>query len=378
MLIDGLNKHPISEPLKVANEFPISTFNSLLGVCIVWLLHECLLYMALIISQSYWSFACLIWLLGCISITLVILKWLPSSIESWWTRQLVVTAFGFAIPLTFEGDPTAATEYVYSRLIRWLGRISIGQNVRIGSVTNLLMLRRNLLDISSNVTLGSDILFNDDNGVTCIGAGASLGNDCLIEAGTHIPPSANVGSMTRVDNSLDCTQSNQILLGIPARQTTTLFSSVSPDAHAFHPNAVSHSIIRSIFIRFLSLLLVFGIVHITILPISLFLFSLAVFALYSPRKDSSFLLCLARTLVNDFVLCLGPFLGGTQWLNILLNAFGATIHSTAIIADIDCIDDPHMIKIGSHVRIDQRARIQVSAVSPFEKVPALPCTLSIA
>ena len=67
-------------------------------------------------------------------------------------------------------------------------------------------------------------------------------------------------------------------------------------------------------------------------------------------------------LVNDFNLSLRPFLGGTQRLNILLNAFGATIHRTAIIADIDCIDDPHMIQIASHVRIDQRARIQVSTI----------------
>ena len=239
----------------MVNEVPIGIFNSLLDVCIVWLFHECLLYMAGIISQSYWSFACLIWLLECISITLVTLKWLPSSIESWWSRHLFVTAFGFAIHFTLEGDPTTATEYIYPRFIRWLGRISMGQNVRIGSVTNLLVLPRNLLDISSNVTLGSDILFNDGNSVTSIGVGASLGNDCLIEAGTHIPPSANVGSMTRVDNSLDCTQSNQVLFGIPARQTTTLFIAALPITHSFHPKEVSYSIIRLILIRFLSLLL---------------------------------------------------------------------------------------------------------------------------
>jgi hypothetical protein len=224
------------------------------------------------------------------------------------------------------------------------------------------MIRRNLLDIGSNVTLGSDILFNDGNAVTYIEDGASFGNDCLIEAGAHIPPSANVGSMTRVDNSPDFTQSNQVLFGIPARQTTTLFVAVSLLDGSFHPKEASHSIIRSIFVRFVSLLLVFSIIHVTILPISLILFSLIVCALYSSRKDSSLLSCLARTLVNDFILCLGPFLGGTQWLNILLNAFGATIHRTVIIADIDCIDDPHMIQIGSHVRIDQRARIQVSAI----------------
>ena len=281
---------------------------------------------------------------------------------------MLVTAFGFAIPLTFEGDSTTATEYIYPGLVRWLGRISIGRNVRSGTVTNLLMIRRNLLDIGSNVTLGSDILFKDGNAVTRIEDGASFGNDCLIEAGVHIPPSANVGSMTRVDNSPDLTQSNQVLFGIPARQTTTLFVNVSPLNDSFHSNKASHSIIRSIFVRFVSLVLVFGIMYVAILPISLILFSLIVCALYSSRKDSSFLSCLARTLVNDFILSLGPFLGGTQWLNILLNAFGATIHRTAIIADIDCIDDPHMIQIASHVRIDQRARIQVSAIGDWKSM----------
>jgi hypothetical protein len=144
---------------------------------------------------------------------------------------------------------------------------------------------------------------------------------------------------------------------------TTLFITVPPPLDdSFHPKEASHSFIRSIFVRFVSLFLVFGMMHVTVLPISLILFSLIVCALYSSRKDSSLLSCLSRTLVNDFILSVGPFLGGTQWLNILLNAFGATIHGTAIIADIDCIDDPHIIQIGSHVRIDQRARIQVSTV----------------
>lgn len=316
--------------------------------------------MALIISLSYWSLTCLIWLLGCISISLITLKWLPSIIESWWTRQLLVTAFGFAIPFTFDGDSITATEYIYPELIRWLGRISIGQNVRCGSVTNLLMIRRNLLNIGSNVTLGSDILFNDGNAVTYVENGASFGNDCLIAAGAHIPPAANVGSMTHVDNSLNFTQPNQVLLGIPARLTTTLFVTTQPLKDSYHPEPTSHSIIRSISVRFITLLLIFSITYMALLPISLILFSLIVCILYAPRKESSLLSCLSRTLFNDFIVCVGPFLGGTQWLNRILNAFGAKIHHTVIIADIDCIDDPHMIQIDSHVRIDQRARIQVS------------------
>ena len=274
-----------------------------------------------------------------------------------------MTAFGFAIPFTFDGDSATATEYIYPGFVRWLGRISMGRNVRCGSVTNLLMIRRHLLNVGSDVTLGSDILFNDGNAVIHIEDGASFGNDCLIEAGARIPLSTNVGSMTRVDSSPVFTQSNQVLFGIPARPTTTLFVTAHPPDDSRHSQKTSHSIIRSICVRFVSLLLVFGILHVTILPISLVLFSLIVCTLSTSRKDSSFPSSLARTLMNDFIWCLGPFFGGTQWLNILLNVCGATVHRTAIIADIDCIDDHHMMQIGADVRIEQRARVQVSVYS---------------
>lgn len=361
LVVNGYEQVRRFETYEVLNEAPVSMFNSSLGVCAVWLIHECLLRVALVCSQSYWPLTCLIWLLGCISILLITLKWLPSSIESWWIRQLLVTAFGFAIPLTFEGDGIEATEHIYPRLVRWLGRSSIGQNVRSGTITNLLTIRRHLLDVGMNVMLGADIFFDDGNGIIRIGDGASLGNDCLIQADAHIPPSASVGSMTRVDSSPGFTQSNQVIIGIPARQTM-LFAPVRPIDNVFQRNVISYLIIKLIFIRFLSLLLIFSIMHITILPMSIIVFSLIVCILYSLKFDSSLMSHLTLTLVNDFNLFVGPFIGGTQWLNIVLNALGATIHRTAIIADIDCINDPRLIRISSHVRIDQRARVQVSAI----------------
>jgi acyl-[acyl carrier protein]--UDP-N-acetylglucosamine O-acyltransferase len=63
--------------------------------------------------------------------------------------------------------------------------------------------------------------------------------------------------------------------------------------------------------------------------------------------------------MNDFKLLVGSFLGGTQWLNIFLNALGANIHPTAIVADIDCIDDPELVTVDQYVHVDQRARVQV-------------------
>ncbi|CAF4100658.1 unnamed protein product [Adineta steineri] len=357
VLMNGYEELRTSDSYELISEAPVKMFHSLLVICTVWLIHECLLCMALICSQSFLPLTCLIWLLGCISVSLITLKWLPSIIDTWWIRQLLVTAFGFAIPFTFEGDITTSTEHIYPRLVRWLGRNRIGQNVHSGTITNLLTIRRDLLDIGMNVMLGSDILFDDGNSAISIGDGSSLGNDCLIQAGAHIPSSTSVGSMTRVDSSSDFMQSNQVLVGIPARQTA-LFAAVQPVDNSSHQTIISYPIIQLIFIRFVSLILIFGIMHMTILPISIIIFSLIACILYSPKNKSFLLSSLTSTLVNDFNLCVGPFLGGTQWVNIVLNAFGATIHRTAIIADIDCIDDPHLIQIGPHVRISQRARVQ--------------------
>ncbi|CAF4334306.1 unnamed protein product, partial [Adineta steineri] len=255
-----------------------------------------------------------------------------------------------------EGDRTTSTEHIYPRLVRWLGRNRIGQNVHSGTITNLLTIRRDLLDVGMNVMLGSDILFDDGNSIISIGDGSSLGNDCLIQAGAHIPSSTSIGSMTRVDSSSDFIQSNQILVGIPARQTA-LFAAVQPVDNSSNQTIISYPIIQLIFVRFVSLILIFGIMHMTILPISIIIFSLIACILYSPKNKSFLLSSLSSTLVNDFNSCVGPFLGGTQWVNIVLNAFGATIHRTAIIADIDCIDDPHLIQIGPYVRVSQRARV---------------------
>ncbi|CAF4271003.1 unnamed protein product, partial [Adineta steineri] len=169
VLMNGYEELRTSDSYEVINEAPVKMFHSLLGICTVWLIHECLLRMALICSQSFLPLTCLIWLLGCISVSLITLKWLPSIIDTWWIRQLLVTIFGFAIPFTFEGDRTTSTEHIYPRLVRWLGRNRIGQNVHSGTITNLLTIRRDLLDVGMNVMLGSDILFDDGNSIISIG-----------------------------------------------------------------------------------------------------------------------------------------------------------------------------------------------------------------
>jgi hypothetical protein len=234
--------------------------------------------------------------------------------------------------------------------------------LRVANITDLLRLRRSSVDIGSNVTLGSNILFNDedhDSDSITILDGASLGNDCIIEAGAYISHKASVGSVTRVDRVPRFVQENKVIVGIPARETTLLVSSNNDNDQQPEPGLSTHFFARSILIRATTLLLTLGTIHLTILPIWMFIFASIVCCLYSPIEDSSLLSCFSLTLMNDFKLLIGPFLGGTQWLNIFLNALGANIHSTAIIADIDCIDDPELITIDSYALINQRARVQV-------------------
>jgi hypothetical protein len=264
--------------------------------------------------------------------------------------------------MIFDGPDPLAFENTFPRILRWLNRNRIGHNLRIAMLTDLLHMRRFSVDIGSNVTLGANILFNDDdrNGYSItIKGGASLGNDCIIEAGAYIPNKASVGSMTRVDLLPRFDHENQVIVGIPARQTALFVSSHDQNDEQLDPLQPSHSLIRSILIRAIVLLLTLGTIHPMIFPLWMFVFACIVCRLYSPEEDSSLLSCLSVTLMNDFKLFIGPFLGGTQWLNKFLNALGANIHPTAIIADIDCIDDPELITIDSYVHVDQRARVQV-------------------
>jgi hypothetical protein len=360
-LVDGLEVTTLTtgDCMKRA---PVGMTFSLVCLIGVWIIHECLLLMAVFIARSILSLACLCWLIECVCITLVTLKWLLPQRECWWIRHLIVIAFGFGIPVVLDGPDPVVAEKTYPQILRWLNRNRIGHNLRVAVITDLLQMRPLSIDIGSNVTLGANILFNDEdhNGDSItIRDGASLGNDCVIEVGAHIPVTASVGSMTRVDSVPLFDQENQVLVGVPARQTVLFISQNDGNDQGLEPLVSSPCLIRSIVIRAITLLLTVGTIHITILPIWIFVFSFIVCLLYSPAEDLSLLSCLGVTLMNDFKLLIGPFLGGTQWLNIFLNALGASVHPTAIIADIDCIDDPELITVGQYVHIDQRARVQV-------------------
>ncbi len=340
----------------------IGTLKTLLYLCGVWLIHECLLMMALICSRSYLPFTYFFWLLECIFVSLITLKWLPYHYEFWWIRHIINIAFGFAIGVIFSGDEEAATEYIYPRILRWLGRNHLGENVRIAKITDLLRMRRYSVDIGSNVTLGAHILFNDNNVKQCstiVEDGSSLGNDCVLEAGCHIPQMTNVGSMTRIDSSPRFEQSGQVFVGIPFRQISFSASTICPN---YRSDQISfpYLLIRSLFIRLMSLVFICSTFYISILPFWIIIFSFITSRLYLTMIKSYFWSTLSSTLIEDLRSYIGPFLGGTQWLNVFLNSLGAVIHPSTLIADIDCIDDPEMITIGANVCIEQYARVQVS------------------
>ncbi len=358
--MDGLQFQKIKIKDHVRQE-SISISKTLIYLCGVWFIHECLLMIALICSGSYLPLTCFFWLLECIFVSLITLKYLPSDYECWWIRHMINVAFGFAIPMMFDGDDEAATEYIYPRILRWLDRNHFGENLRVANIIDLLRMRRSSIDIGSNVTLGAHILFNDNNVKQCltiIEDGSSFGNDCVVEGGAHIPQMTSVGSMTRVDSSPYLEETGQVFVGIPCRQISLSASTIR---HNYHCDQISFAylLIRSLFIRFMSLLFLLSTVHISILPFWIIIYSFVISRLYLPMNKSYFWSTLSATLIEDFRSCIGPFLGGTQWLNVFLNSLGAGIHPSASIADIDCIDDPEMITIGSNVCIEQYARVQV-------------------
>jgi acetyltransferase-like isoleucine patch superfamily enzyme len=338
---------------------PMNLYLSVICLIGVWLIHECLLLISIFFTRSFFPLVCLFWVLECVCVTLISFKWLLPKRECWWIRHLIVIAFGFGITVIFDGPDPEAPEKTYPRILRWLNRNRIGHNLRVAVIDDLLVMRRHSISIGSNVTLGGNILFNDDDDdhLITIEDGASFGNDCIIEAGANIPQSASVGSVTRVDLLPRYEQENQVIVGVPARSISVLVSQNDNNCESL--SSSSHFLLRSILIRMIAFLFTLGSIHLTILPLWMLIFGSIVCLLYSPKEDSSLLSCFSVTLMNDFKLFFCSFLGGTQWLNIFLNALGANIHSTVLIADIDCIDDPELITIDSYVYIDQRARIQV-------------------
>lgn len=68
---------------------------------------------------------------------------------------------------------------------------------------------------------------------------------------------------------------------------------------------------------------------------------------------------LSMSLIGHYETSIGSLLGGTQWLVVALRRFGAEIDDDVIIEDMTCLDDVHLIKIGSHVRLSATSRIQV-------------------
>lgn len=68
---------------------------------------------------------------------------------------------------------------------------------------------------------------------------------------------------------------------------------------------------------------------------------------------------LAMSLLHYYDKLIGSFIGGTQWLVVALRRFGVQIDDDVIIEDMSCLEDAHLITIGSHVRLSSTSRIQV-------------------
>ena len=80
------------------------------------------------------------------------------------------------------------------------------------------------------------------------------------------------------------------------------------------------------------------------------------------RTHSEIINCIQNclsTMYYDFLIHVGPYLSGTQFLVFLYRALGARIGCDVILSEINCLTDPHLATIGDHVRLNRGAYIQV-------------------
>ena len=109
--------------------------------------------------------------------------------------------------------------------------------------------------------------------------------------------------------------------------------------------------------------------HVMILAVPGFLliYSLIITTAYgrsiNNESETNMFVPTALSLISGYEKWIGSFLGGTQWLIVVLRRLGAKIDNDVIIEDISCVEDIHLITIGSHVRLSSTSRIQVGSVS---------------
>ncbi|CAF1591913.1 unnamed protein product [Didymodactylos carnosus] len=341
----------------------------------------------------------MIWSFLCILFVLIVLKFVighvpPGSypLNSWyyihkiWFRRLIVSSFSYSFAI-LEGFHS-----FNCAILRWLGaKIEEGNNIMIGRFIYSLHCPSNLLTIKDGISafdevrfIASDILNGKCvvNRIT-INKDAQLGNYCLIHSGSNVPAHSVIATMTRFTSETVC-KDGDILLGLPAR----VMPFVSPPVDQMKINVNGE-----IFTFFLTQLVakftfvLFGLFCMYFVS-NIFILILLFIILYSILLCLCDRLCTAQMskpgtysfdnivgwkrrivvrMFRDYMVLIGQFIGGTQWLIYFFRALGSKIGHDVLISDIGNLADHRFITIDNHVRIKSPA-FSIQVCGNFMKV----------
>ncbi|UJR38881.1 hypothetical protein I4U23_031549 [Adineta vaga] len=337
----------------------------------------------------------LLWILLSATIALLALKFVAGKIEfgnysfySWsylrclWFRRLIISFFYYPLSQIVCG---------YQRfslvILSWLGMDIRGTNIEIADVIPFLLYPSHLVSIDDDVTTFGGVhllpFYINTNGQCVVdsiklGRGVTLGNHCLIHPGVHLPSGTLVATLTRVTQNTECAD-GKVLLGLPARSMPFIQpSSISNSYSTTSRFTVFKAVVLEIIANTIPLLIVSSIqlesmknYFFIILFMFVLIYSILVCGLnrycvqtkpgaYSfEETTSNWCHVLIVKMTINWTNLLEPFLGGTQWLIFLARGLGVRIKgSDVILSSLSNVTDYHLITIGEHVRMHNRAILQ--------------------
>ncbi|CAF3873590.1 unnamed protein product, partial [Adineta steineri] len=138
-------------------------------------------------------------------------------------------------PMPYLSVELLAYQILTSIILRWMGA-RVGHDVKVADITSVLRFPSNLLTIESGVTTfgavkfapyfitKEGLLFFDE---IHLGTDTNLGNECTIMPGTRLPSNTMVSTLSLVTQDTIQTNTNRVLLGIPAHAVTFVYPYLS-------------------------------------------------------------------------------------------------------------------------------------------------------
>ncbi len=352
---------------------------------LVYFIYSCCSTLFLPLSVSV-GMSWLMWTLASVFIVSFLLKFVVGPVtpgyypinsyyylHKMWLRQLIISSFHYSLDFISPYDVLA------SIILRWLGA-HIEDNVIFAQFRHILHFPSNLLNLKCGVTMFGEVKlasFEISKEGLCyfdkieLGEDVNLGNRCTLMSGTRLSSKIIVGSLTLVTRETITHNINSVLLGIPAREMPFTVANNIPPVNDL-PSSNSFSIYMllvtciSFFISKCLVITLYLYLPSTIaIFIHIILFCIVYQFLISSKKKSkhsqintSIQGCLS-TIYRDFLVHIGSYISGTQFLVFLYRTLGARIGGDVILPHITSLTDPHLVTVGDHVRLNMGASIQV-------------------